>query len=253
MSMRTKPLIGVVCVVVVGACNTIEPVQFTPSLNQSAIVRDGVPAIVSRRSNSIVMVSPAKRGEPANGRLNFVVAINNVTKQPVDFHVADISASQINSDGTLTALIIIPYQQLVTEENTRQVAAALLTGVAAGANAYSAAYAGYGEANGTVYTPNGPASFTSTYYDPGAAAAAQANASAENDAMIANTIETGQRNLAMLERTVLKDNTIMPGEWVGGQVHISPPYSGGASKHYMIDVEVAGDEHKIDIVQGATQ
>jgi hypothetical protein len=45
----------------------------------------------------------------------------------------------------------------------------------------------------------------------------------------------------------------MPGEWVGGQVHISPPYSGGSSKHYIIDVEVAGDDHQIDIVQGTPQ
>ena len=111
----------------------------------------------------------------------------------------------------LTPLIIVPYAKLVSEKNTRQVATALLTGVAAGANAYSAAYAGYGSVNGTVYTPSGPANFTSTYYNPGAATAAQAAAGAENDAMITNTIETGRRNLAMLERTVLKDNTIMPG------------------------------------------
>ena len=128
----------------VGGCNTLEPVQFTPSLNQSAIIRDGIPAIVSRKANSIVMVSPAKRGEPANGRLVFVVAINNLTKQPIDFQVAEIAATQINADGSPTPLIIIPYEQLVSEENTRQVATALLTGVAAGANAYSAAYAGYG-------------------------------------------------------------------------------------------------------------
>ena len=70
--------------------------------------------------------------------------------------------------------------------------------------------------NGTVYTPSGPANFTSTYYNPGAATAAQAAAGAENDAMITNTIETGRRNLAMLERTVLKDNTIIPGGKGGG-------------------------------------
>jgi len=165
--------------------------------------------------------------------------------------VAEISASQINADGSATDLIVIPYEQLVSEENTRQVATAILTGVAAGANAYSAAYAGYGSTNGTIYTPSGSANFTTTYYDPGAAAVAQATASAQNDTMIANTIETGRRNLAVFERTVLKDNTIMPEEWVGGQVHISPPYSGGQSKHYAIDVRVAGDEHKFDVTQGA--
>ena len=99
--------------------------------------------------------------------------------------------------------------------------------------------------NGTVYTPSGPANFTSTYYNPGAATAAQAAAGAENDAMITNTIETGRRNLAMLERTVLKDNTIIPGEWIGGQVHVSPPYSVGQLKHYTIEIKLMATNTKL--------
>jgi hypothetical protein len=248
--MRKRFLLAVVCPVVVAGCNSLEAVQFAPSPNQSAIVRDGVPAIVSRKNSSIVMISPAKRGEPSNGRLIFVVAVTNLSKQPFDFHVSDISATQITSDGSVVALQVIPYEQLANEERNREVAAAVLTGLAAGANSYSAAYAGYGHANGAVYTPNGTATFTSTYYDPTAAAVAQANASAQNEAMISNTIETGQRNMAALEHSVLKDNTVMPGEWVGGQVHISPPVSGGQPKRYTIAVNLAGDAHQVEVIQG---
>jgi hypothetical protein len=31
--------------------------------------------------------------------------------------------------------------------------------------------------------------------------------------MIGTAIETGQRNMAVLEQAVIKDNTLLPGEW----------------------------------------
>jgi hypothetical protein len=47
--------------------------------------------------------------------------------------------------------------------------------------------------------------------------------------MIASTIQQGQLNLATLERAVIKDNTLMPGEWYGGQLHLQPPESGSSN------------------------
>ena len=92
----------------------------------------------------------------------------------------------------------------------------MLAGVAGAANAYSASQAGYG----SYTTPSGR---TGTFYSPTAAVIAQNNAAIQNEAMFAATIETGQRNMAALEQTVIKDNTLMPGEWYGGQLHIAPP------------------------------
>ena len=58
--------LGALLIVAVGllasACNTTESVQFTALANQTAIVRDGLPAIISRKSWSIVLVRPAGRG-----------------------------------------------------------------------------------------------------------------------------------------------------------------------------------------------
>jgi hypothetical protein len=200
--------------------------------------------------HSVVLVRPASRGEPSAGRVVFIVAINNLTQHPVDFRVADISASQTDADGTPVALQVISYEQLVSEERSRELREAIAVSLSAAGNSLSAAHAEYGTATGSVYTASGPATFTTTYYNPAAAAAAQANANMQNDAMIASAVETGQRNMETLERFVLKDNTIMPGEWVGGQVHISPPSTmNGQSKNYVISVSFAGDVHQIEVVQ----
>ena len=41
--------------------------------------------------------------------------------------------------------------------------------------------------------------------------------------------------MAALEKMVIKDNTLMPGEWYGGQLHLAPPTDkGGAQKSYTI-------------------
>ena len=227
-----------------GGCVTAETVQFKASNpQQQALLRDGQPALVSRQKTSLVLVRPAARQMQANGRPVFVVGINNLGKQPVDFRVSQVEAVQ-HAAGSDFEMKVVTYEMLVQEEKNRQVAAALLTGVAAAGNAYSASRAGYGH----YTTPGGR---TGTFYSPTAAAIAQNNATAQNEAMIATTVETGQRNMAVLEQAVIKDNTMMPGEWYGGQLHIAPPTDqGGGPKTYTIVITVGSDRHVIDISQG---
>ena len=69
--------------------------------------------------------------------------------------------------------------------------------------------------------------------------------------MFAATVETGQRNMAQLEQSVIKDNTLMPGEWYGGQLHLAPPTDhAGGQKAYSIVITVGGDRHVIEVTQG---
>jgi hypothetical protein len=70
--------------------------------------------------------------------------------------------------------------------------------------------------------------------------------------MIANTVESGRQNMAALEQTVLKDNTVMPGQWVGGRVYFTPPAGEtGQPKRYTITVRIGVDEHFIEVTQAA--
>jgi len=228
-----------------GGCVTAgETISFRASNpQQQAMMRDGQPALVSRQKNSLVLVRPALRQLQANGRPVFVVGINNLGKQPVDFVVGQVEAVQ-HVAGSDYEMKVVTYEMLVQEEKNRQVAAAILTGVAAAGNAYSASQAGYGH----YTTPSGR---TGTFYSPTANAIAVNNAAYQNEAMISATVEAGQRNMAVLEQSVIKDNTLMPGEWYGGQLHLAPPTDqAGGQKSYTIVITVGTDRHVIDVSQG---
>jgi hypothetical protein len=238
--------LGVValCAALGGCVSAGETLSFRPSNpQQQAMMRDGQPALVSRQKSSLVLVRPAARQLQARGRPVFVVGINNFGKQPIDFRVEQVEAIQ-HVAGTDYSMQIVTFEMLAQEERNRQVAMAIMGGIAAGANAYGASRAGYG----TYTTPSGR---TGSFYSPTAAAIAQGNAAAQNEAIFAATVESGQRNMAALEQSVIKDNTLMPGEWYGGQLHIAPPTDqAGGQKTYTIVITVGQDRHVVAISQG---
>ena len=232
-----------------GGCAANEVATFQTRAGQEAMVRDGQAALISRNKNSIVIVRPARRQFARNGRPVFVVGIYNMSSGPLQFRVADVEATQTINQQALQ-LKVFTYDELVQEERNRQVAAAILTGIAAGANSYSAAQAGHYNSTSTVSTPQGTYQVNTVGFNPTANAIAQSNANAQNEVMIAATIERGQQNLATLEQAVIKDDTLMPGEWYGGQLHIQPLSSEAEGpKSYSISLLVGQDRHVIDIVQ----
>jgi hypothetical protein len=241
--MRNLGIVAL-CAALTGCVSNNETVAFRVSNpQQQAMMRDGQPALVSRQKGSLVLVRPASRQLQASGRPVFVVGINNLGKQPVDFRVSEVEATQ-HVSGSDFGMKIVTFEMLAQEEKNRQVAAAILGGVAAAANSYSASRAGYG----SYTTPSGR---SGTFYSPTAAAIAQNNAAYQNEAMFATIVESGQRNMGVLEQSVIKDNTLMPGEWYGGQLHLAPPTSEvSAHKTYTIVITVGTERHVIDVAQG---
>jgi hypothetical protein len=241
------------CALVAGCART-ETVQFRPKAQQQAMIRDGQAALVSRSKNSIVMVRPASRQFQTGGRPVYVLAITNLGGMPVNFLMANVAVTQY-VNGQPLALQVLTFEQLATEERNRQIAVAIIGGLAAGANAYSASRAGHYSQSSTVTTPQGNVyQVNTTGFSPTANAIAQSNAAAQNEAMIGSMIERGQQNMAALEQGVIKDNTLMPGEWYGGQLVLQPLSSDGdGPKTYTIALLVGTERHEIDISQVATQ
>ncbi len=191
-------------------------------------MRDGQSALVSRQKNSLVLVRPASRQIASGGRPVFVVGINNISPNPVNFMVSQVDAMQMVG-AQAYPMQVITYEVLVQEERNAQVGRAILAGLAAGAKAYWSFTGGHGR----YTTSSGP---TGTFYSLTATANAQNRAAYQNDALISATIEEGQANLANLEQGVIKDNTLMPGEWYGGQLHLAPPADApGGSKQLHAD------------------
>src|ERR1700704_4999900 len=95
-----------------GCVTNNETVQFrTSNPQQQAMMRDGQPALVSRQKNSVVLVRPASRQLQTNGRPVFVVGINNLGRQPIDFRVAEVDAVQ-HVGGTDYGMLVVTYEQL---------------------------------------------------------------------------------------------------------------------------------------------
>jgi hypothetical protein len=153
------------------ACSTAETVQFVAKNDQRAVVRDGQPALVSERRNSIVLVRPASRQFQKGTRPVFVVGLYNRSPTPQEFRVADIGVTQ-RVKGNDADLKVVTYEQLVSEEQTRQAIRAFGAGLAVVGNSMSAASAGYYSANSTVYGPRGTYQVHTTGYSPTAAAIA---------------------------------------------------------------------------------
>ncbi len=235
-----------------GGCVTGESVRFQARAQQEALVRDGNQALVSRKKSSIVIIKPASRQFASGARPVFVVGINNLTNAPLQFRVSNIDVVQ-NVGTTSVPLKVVTYEELVTEEKNRQIFAAVVTGLAAGANAAAASQQGRYSSTSTVYGPRGTYNVHTTGYSPVANAIAQDRAAAQNDAMISATIERGQQNMAALEQGVIKDNTLLAGEWYGGQLHLSPlaEASANGAKSYVVSILVGSERHDIEIVQAA--
>ena len=50
---------------------------------------------------------------------------------------------------------------------------------------------------------------------------------------------------------MIKDNTLVPGEWYRGQLHLAPPAEQeGGQKSYTIILTVGNDRHVIEVAQG---
>ena len=138
----------------VAGCVTTETVQFRPKAQQEAMIRDGQAALISRRKNSIVMIKPASRQFQVGGRPVYAVGIYNLSGVPINFLMANVQVNQLVNNQTV-ALKVFTYDELVTEERNRQVAMAIIGGLAAGANAYSASQAGRYSSTSTVRTRTG--------------------------------------------------------------------------------------------------
>jgi hypothetical protein len=239
-----------VCLMLAG-CVSTEQVRFKASTGQTALIREGRPAVSSVGLNTIVLLSRTGRDIPLGQRVGFVVAMNSRSGMPQDFLIRNIDVVQTFPDRSPQPIEVLTVEKLQREEQTRQIIGAILVGVAAGANSASASRAGYYRSTTNIYTPRGSYVATTSGYSPVANAIAQGNAAVQNAAMVDAAVAQGQANIARLENGYIKDHTVLQGEWYGGVVGIEPPAYANADevKTYSITLRVGGDVHRFDVVQ----
>lgn len=146
-------------------------------------------------------------------------------------------------------LKVFSYEELQQGEKKRQAIqafAAALSGIGrsmqaanAGRTYSSGSYNSYGSYGNNTY-----GSYSGYSYDPYAAQAAQSAAQAQTDADFARIKASGERNMAELSRTILKMQTVAPGQWYGGTIVVQMPDPKDGAIPVMVRVNIGSDVHE---------
>ncbi len=232
------------------ACGS-QKIKLSAAPGQDSIVRDGVPALISKKRN-IVMLKPNTQVLKGNARPAFTVVVRNHGTEPVTLSEASITA--IQKGAKHQTLKVYRYAELVAEEETKQAVAAFGAALAGAGRAMSASQAGYVHTTGNINTYGSYGSAYGTYsattYDPLRAQIAQQSANAQTTNDFARLRAEGEQNLTNLQQTILKDNTVLPGEWYGGTIILQPPTRASDSPTgYAILVEFDGELHEFNVSQ----
>lgn len=224
--------------------------SLTPSAGQEAMVRDGVPALVSSKRH-IAFIRPAASQQASADRPRFVIALLNRGKQPATFSVATVAVEVARPRKV--RLRVYTHHELMAEVESRRNAQLVVSALAGAAGAVSASQAGYGYTTGS-YTRTSPygashGTYSATNYNPAIAqAAANANADRTADNMVA--IEgQAQGMLNQLQASVIKDHTLMPGESHGGLIVVDAPEKSDAGAEYTITLQFDGEVHTFQVAQ----
>lgn len=199
-----------------------DTVQFQAKKTQQVVMRDGASTITSRALKSIVTMRSAER--KVGSRPVFIVGIQNVSRQQLEFRLVNVSAMQIVDGQPAAQLKVFTFDELVEEEKNAQVGRAVMVGVLGGIGA--------GLAGKDQYRQN--------------------QAAYQNAALATQVGIAGQQNLAALEQLAIKDQTLMPGETYAGKLYVQGPEAqNGNEKLYSLIVQIGSDRHEIVISQGS--
>lgn len=243
--------LGALGLSIVGCAAPRDTFTLSAGENQQSVIRDGVPALVSTKRN-VVFLRPAEDLQNSFERPRFVVAMFNRGKNPATMQVSDIDVRSTRPQ--VARLRVYTYAELMAEVETKKNTALVLTALAGAAGAYSAAQAGQVQTTGS-FTRQGPygasyGTYSATTYNPALAQIAM-NQNADRTAYDMASIQAqAQGKLQELQGTILKDHTVMPGEWHGGVIVFDdPPKSTAGAAEYQITVRFDGEEHVFNVAQ----
>jgi hypothetical protein len=252
--MRLSGIALTIIAVSISACATSDQISLIAEPDQQSLTRDGVQALASKKKH-FVMLKPGSRVLRSSARPSFVVAIRNMGDAPLEFRTSDLKAELVSGNRSKAALRIFSYKELVGEAEDERDTQLVIAALAGAANSFSAANAGYANTTGSysAYGSNGDSAY-GTYsartYDPYRAQMAQREAANQTANDIAAIEADGERSLETLADTIIKDHTILPGEWYGGSVVLQvPPKSEDGAAEYRISVHVESEAYTFKVAQ----
>jgi hypothetical protein len=225
-------------------CATVTTYQ--PSANQPVVYTDGVGAIHEDTEAASLTLYPTFKYQAPSDIPTFTLIVQNRSDHSLDFVPSEIAAYV---DGKICGVYSLEERvaQIHSQKIKKQIALAILGGVAAGASAYAASH------STTTYTSYGHVGRTNFYqtatirtYDPAAGVFAGAAVGGATGLAIGQ-VERSAGNEEAAAQGIFQRNTIPPGATVIGQLMLKAR----ATSQVRVDVPVNGHaaEFSFDEVQ----
>ncbi len=251
-------------------CATKVKITADPKGNQQQVYQDGRSGLVSKKKH-VVTVSPLQAVFKQDGRAKFVVALQNRSKKPFDVSTDNImaegkkyrtetvpdpskpDAKTSSVERTVVSatipLKIYTYEELDEEIDRKETQRKILA-VLAGSLASVGSDSGYRQTTGS-YTyesnryggPSGYGSYSETTYDYAAAAQSRRENEARTERLMGRIEEKAKIDKAEIQKTLLKRQTVMPGQWYGGTVVMDAPILSEPKSGIVIHISLGNDEH----------
>jgi hypothetical protein len=225
MTMGSKPALLALALACCTFTASAKERQFSPVAGDGQEIRfsDGHAVLVTGNTVGNLAVSFVPL-DKKSGHLR--IWVENASEQQFNVSEGSVKAS---SGGA--PLVVYTYADQVKSQKRKAMWAAIATGIAAGANSYSASQAGYSNYSGGYYSRTTAGAFSAntygryygTSYNAGVAYLAQANAAQQNQAMFDRFQSTVSGASKSLQERSLKANTLMPGQSVLGDIKIALP------------------------------
>lgn len=223
-----------------------------PDKNQTFFFKDGRHVIVSRKPNSIATIAASQEKFPINTRPSFIIAVNNLSSQPVTFSTENVAFTMEGKE-----LKVFSYQELVQEIEQQRRSAAMTHALIGAAGVLGATMDGgrtyhsgtyqtqtsiYG--NNNLYTGNTAGVYSGTTYDPLATLQTQNTINAQTANNIAAVNSAADKRLNIVQNRILKKETVLPNTWYGGYVRISNLGEPKTPKKIKSTISIGEDIHE---------
>lgn len=216
--------------ILLAGCATTQLTSYSPTANQAAVYSQGVGAITLQTDQAMLTMYPTFRYQSASDIPTFTLMVQNKTSHNIDFMPEDIQA-WVDSRQCHVYTLEERVTEIRSAKRRKQIALAVLGGLAAGASAYAAShttttYSGHGTAtsfnnHGGFRQTNFFTSGTIQTYDPGAGILAGAAVGAATGAGI-HQIENAAGYQEQAAQAIFQHTTIQPGATIVGQVMLKP-------------------------------
>jgi hypothetical protein len=251
-------LVSLVLLTLVVGCARYGQISGLAQHGQQNFYRDGRQTLVSEKKHAVA-ISPVSEKISSGARADFFVFVRNGGANEILFSTDNIVVSMLDTADALktSRLKIYSYEELLAEEKRRQAwaaAAVIMQNTADSASAANAGYSNtYGTYSGSTYSNYGTSTqtfgtYAGTTYNYAAAQAAQNAAQARANANIGQLNEQARTNLNALA-SMLKKETIFPGELRGGIVRVQMPNVTDSPTDFSVNISIDGEMHAFRFVQ----